>query len=283
MKEIINEILSSEKVLKKSEHRAGYMYLTTNHLIWLGKKWKIGKTAVIPLCSIKEVGLKRNFGGVWFLKVTLNDFVEEKLFAMADSPTRVYEWVSTLGGLNVGKTDSIRAIIEDITYAGGYSGSSEECFGRLMFKEEELVFEGRKYKHVISIGANQNLKRYDFELRIPYQKIENLSIKTTSEINRLRTVLAGPLWSMGLPDKNEFVLVEYIDEVGMKQTPLFNSDKTTKGAIMNILYEKIKKHKMDKTETQLVQEDPMVILKLRYVKGEISKEEYAEMKKVLEE
>jgi hypothetical protein len=138
-----------------------------------------------------------------------------------------------------------------------------------VLKEKELIFEDNKHT--------------DFVLRIPYQRIENLSIKTITEINRLRTFLAGPLWSMGFPDKNQFVLIEYVDHVGIKQTPLFDSNNETKDRIMKTLYKEIKKHKEKETKEPTPQEDPVTVLKLRYVKGEISKEEYEEMKKTLEE
>ncbi len=273
LKQKINEILSSEKVLKKGEYKLGYMYLTTNHLIWDRKKWKSGRTEVIPLESIKLVEPKHKLGRDWFLKVTFyqSGELEDKLFHMT-LLNKVNEWVSILSGLHVGKSVSIMAAFDDIIYAGDHSAFPRKHNGELYLEEKDLIFEGDK--------------RDDLELIIPFQKIENLSIKTTSEINLLRTILAGPLWSMAYQDKNKFVLVEYVDKVGMKQTPLFDfpgdSGDEKKEAFMQILYEKIKKNKVDKTETQTLEEDPTKVLKLRYVKGEISKEEYEEMKKVLE-
>ncbi|MCD6088357.1 PH domain-containing protein [Candidatus Bathyarchaeota archaeon] len=70
---------------------------------------------------------------------------------------------------------------------------------------------------------------------------------------------------------------------------VFNDEKVIKwidnedGAIMTKIIEKecIKMKEMKKV-TRLKEEDPVKILKIRFAKGEISKEEYEEMKKILE-
>jgi hypothetical protein len=277
LKQQINEILSSERVLRKDEYKLGYLYLTANHLIWENKKGKVGSSIIIPLESIQAVEKKHKVATEWNLKIAYNQPGEEKEKVIPLSSVKwgislegeVDKWVEIISELKTGKSPSIIESFDFITYVGGHSASSKKHVGRILLKEKELIFEDNKHT--------------DFVLRIPYQRIENLSIKTITEINRLRTFLAGPLWSMGFPDKNQFVLIEYVDHVGIKQTPLFDSNNETKDRIMKTLYKEIKKHKEKETKEPTPQEDPVTVLKLRYVKGEISKEEYEEMKKPLEE
>ena len=52
--------------------------------------------------------------------------------------------------------------------------------------------------------------------------------------------------------------------------------------LVRIIKEKMEQAKTPKESTQKVNEDPITILKKRYAKGEISKEEYEDMKKTLE-
>ncbi len=276
IKQQIVKILSSEEMLKKDEYYTGFLILTTNNLIWENKKGKSGSSIIIPLESIQSVECKHKLSTAWNLKITYEQTgkVKEKMIPLSTFSTSlkgdVEKWVNIIREIKSGKMPSKQTIIERfdvVTYIGGHSSSSEKHVGKILLTEKELIFEDNQ-------SAN-------FVLKIPYQKIEKLSVKTTTEINKLRTVLAGPMWSMGFPDTNKFVLIEYVDKVGMSQTPLFDSRNKTKDRIMKTLYEKIKN--IRKTEAPITQEDPLRVLKLRYAKGEITKEEYEEIKRLLEE
>jgi hypothetical protein len=280
LKQQINKILSSEEVLRKDEYATGFLHLTANNLIWENKKGKTGSSIIFPLSSIQEVQSKYKFGSEWNLKVTYeeSDKKKEKTIPLLHAKWHttqkgeVEKWVEIIRRIKTGKIPSKQNTVEsfdNIIYIGGHSSSSKKHNGVILLMENELIFKDNK--------------QTDFVLRFPYQTIENLSTKTTTEINKLRTFLAGPLWSMGLRDKNQFVLIEYIDQVGMKQTPLFDSNNKTKDRLMKTLYEKIKKNKGQKMKKSTTNEDPVKVLKLRYAKGEISKEEYEEMKKTLED
>mgnify|MGYP001155235488 CR=1 FL=1 len=267
----IKEILSKEKILKEGEYKHGKIYLTENHLLW-EKKEKIG-SAIIPLNSIRksELATKLRLGSC--LKVVYGEDEKEKFFPFISDGRistgqldDIQDWIVTL------ETGFPSKVFTNIVYAGGYSAYPEKHNGQLVINPTTLTFQERKG---------------DFRLEIPLTKIENVSVKTTSEISRLSTVLVGPLWSMGFPAKSKLVAVEYEDEMGVKQIPLFDfpldgGDKK-KGKVMRAVHEQLKEIKVKPKEKKIsVAEDPLKILKIRYAKGEISREEYKEMKKIIE-
>ncbi len=70
---------------------------------------------------------------------------------------------------------------------------------------------------------------------------------------------------MALPNKNKFVLVEYLDEAGMKQSPLFgfmfDSADRKKSKLMGVVYEQMKNMKTNsKGEEQRGEADSLQIL-----------------------
>ena len=95
--------------------------------------------------------------------------------------------------------------------------------------------------------------------------------------------------------KAHHVVVPYIDENGIPQEPRFGASSLGGKVIRELsakLYELIVKSKKNniqsasskqQTDTSKTKEDdPMLVLKMRLAKGEITKEEYEDLKKILE-
>jgi len=90
--------------------------------------------------------------------------------------------------------------------------------------------------------------------------------------------------------KIHHIIVPYIDENGILQEPRFGASSIGGKVIRELsakLYELIVKAKKDtfpsiKQKENTKSEDPLQILKIRLVKGEITREEFEEMKKMLE-
>ena len=167
-------------------------------------------------------------------------------------------------------------VFGNILYFGGHKAYPEKKNGKLIITPINLTFQETKGIKLDKSG--------EFKLDIPIEKIKEISIKKTSEISRFTSIMAGPMWGVGMPVKKTFVLVEYEDQYGMTQTPLFDFPvdfgSKQKGKVIRAVYDQMKHRK--KPQEQQKEEDPLKILKLRYVKGEISKEDFEEMKKTLE-
>jgi len=268
-KQKIKEILSRETIRKQGEYKHGKIYLTKNYLLWEKKEKYDSK--IIPLDSIRKTEKAMKIGMGNCLKVTFGEEETEEFFPFISEGLMGTVQLDDIQGwaLTLKKGVSTR-LFENIVYAGGHSAYPEKHNGRLLVTPTALTFQET---------------RGDFNLEISLESVENISVQTASEISRLSTVLVGPLWSMGFPMKSKFVLVEYEDEVGMKQTPLFDfpfdSGDKKKGKVMRTLHRHLKKIKKKPKEKPEL-EDPIKILKTRYAKGEISKEEYEEMKKELQ-
>ena len=226
MKEEIKTILDTEQILKEAEYKDGRIILTQNHLVWIKKK-KVDDT-VIPLKNIEDVEKTMKWGLGLSLKVTYKEGNETK---EAYFPFRkgtftpmekdVEEWITLL------KTGEEAEIFSNIVYVMGHAAYGEKAKGQIILTSQKLIFES---------------KTVNFE--IPLEKIESLNIQTVSEISRISTLLIGPLWSMGLPQKSKLLIIQYEDEIGMKQTPLFDfpldaGDKK-KSKLMKGIYERIK-------------------------------------------
>jgi len=166
-------------------------------------------------------------------------------------------------------------VFNDVYYFGGHSAHPEKHSGLISLTPDWLVFQEMT-------GLTRN-KRGNFRLEIPIQQITQTQVMDHSEISRATSILAGPLWGMGMPVKQKFVAVQYTDLNGRQHTPLFDfapdfGDKR-KADFMSRLYEFTKNN--PKPTVTTAAEDPMQMLKLRYAKGEITKEQFEEMKQTL--
>ncbi len=147
----------------------------------------------------------------------------------------------------------------------------------------------------------------DWRMVIPLKNI--LVEKWTVEENSRRKTFSGgniPL-AFGISHmsgkieesgKTHNLVIPYIDSNGIEQEPRFGVKSFTGKAIKkwaetfyNIVAEihkyenqkKIEENNQKSTEENGKEDEPMKILKIRFAKGEITKEEYDEMKKALEE
>lgn len=185
-------------------------------------------------------------------------------------------WISFIDSAS--KKEALTTSFTNLTYAGGHKGYPEGKRGKIIISPTTFTF------HEIKGVRNESLGAFKFD--IPIDKIREISIKKTSEVSRMMSVMAGPMWGVGMPTKKTFVLVEYTDKYGIEQKPLFDfvigdfGDKM-KRRLINAVYEQMKNK--PKTQEQKTGEDPLKILKLRYAKGELSKDDFEEMKKTLEE
>lgn len=285
----LTEILNQEEVRKKDSYKEGEIYLTENYLLW--KKKKSIKSAIIPLKSIQKIKKSTKWNKVGSRYPGLEIFLENKQYFFpfnSDaflSMVKIEELESWIRVLETGEIDDKpiddkpivgKNVFGNILYFGGHKAYPEKKNGKLIITPINLTFQETKGIKLDKSG--------EFKLDIPIEKIKEISIKKTSEISRFTSIMAGPMWGVSLPVKKTFVLVEYEDQYGMTQTPLFDFPvdfgSKQKGRVIRAVYDQMKLRK--KPQEQQKEEDPLKILKLRYVKGEISKEDFEEMKKTLE-
>lgn len=172
--------------------------------------------------------------------------------------------------------------------AGGTFGDAQN--GVLTLTEKYLIFNK---------NAMRESKRW--QIVIPLDKVIVGDWKIDEKIRRKS--MAGGGIGFGLfggagtihdTGKSHDIVVPYVDENGMDQAPRFGVSSITGNAIREwakLIYDalvKIQKEKPSETpkadadETKTLDEDPLKVLKLRLVKGEITKEEFSELKELLE-
>lgn len=281
--EDFESILSSEEVIKKTECKHGTLYLTEKHLIWKTNTKEIPNVA-IPSKQIQKIRKTSNPGQGFGLRVIYaeDDISKNYFFPMMNkgfppSPKMVemYEWE------NLFKKESQTTKpteFTNIVYAGGHSAHPQKHNGKLMLTETHMIFQETSLVGEI---------RGNFRLTIPIKSVTHISVQSTEQISRLNTVLFGPLWSMGFPARHKFLIVEYLDDVQLQHAPIFDfpgdfGDKK-KGDIMQRLHAQMRNLRQQQKKTLPELEEPMKILRTRFAKGEINKDEYLEMKKLLEQ
>ena len=292
----ITEILDRESPLKENEYEHGILYLTEKFLLW---KWKEGKYESI-IIRLNDIQSYRSYTGwgIGGLKIRYDKGEKEKNipfrlkrgnFTWVDDDG-VKSWIATLDAgipTSIIELENMRedlrrkqeqSIFEGIDYAGGHSAYAEK-------KRGQVIITPTCYKFQEIKGGKQG----DFQLDISLEKIDNISIKTTREHGGfLKTILGGPLVSMALPTIGKYLLIEFMDELGMKQTPLFDfgtdRGEKKKGKVMKAIHSHLQKIRMQVSDQEpLEKEDPLKILKIRFAKGEIGRKEFIEMKQLLEE
>jgi len=91
-------------------------------------------------------------------------------------------------------------------YIGGHSEFQQKMGGHITLTNDSFVFQSAKW-HLV----------------IPYEKIREVSVKTTKEITAFRTLLLKPLLASLFKKKREFLLIGYEDELGLKQNLVFDT------------------------------------------------------------
>lgn len=175
--------------------------------------------------------------------------------------------------------------------SGGYS--SDFQLGRLILTEHYLIF-GR--------GDKKPSKRWEIIIPLDSVIVERWGIEEISRGGFSSGagdigIGSGMIYGSG---RAHHVLVPYVDENGIPQAPRFGLSSYKGEAIRKLaaeLYQQVVIEKRESTKylskadkQPLNQEpvsspnidDPLKVLKLRFAKGEITKEQYEEMRKILE-
>jgi hypothetical protein len=183
-------------------------------------------------------------------------------------------------------------------YHGGHKvylagGKLSECeYGNMYLTDKYFIF--------LKINSETD-KKQNWEIIIPFESVQ-MEQWGLQEGSRRRDVLLGG----GLSDdsyglgggfihesgKRHRLIIPYIDENGVKQVPIFGISslrgdliKIWASNIYQVFVKNMKVHPHKGNTLQLnktVDNDPLVILKMRFAKGEISKEEFEDMKNLLE-
>jgi len=167
--------------------------------------------------------------------------------------------------------------------AGGTFGDAQN--GELILTEKYLVFtknamrESKKWKIVIPLD----------KVIVGDWKIDEKTRRKSMAGGGVGFGFFGGAGTIHDTGKSHDIVVPYVDENGMDQAPRFGVSSITGNAIREwakLIYDtlvKIQKEKpSEPTETKTSEEDPLKVLKLRLVKGEITKEEFNELKELLD-
>lgn len=170
--------------------------------------------------------------------------------------------------------------------AGGYI--SDRQLGEIYLTDSYLLFlkddEDPAKQWAISIPLKSIIiERWGIEENIRRKQISGFG----SEIGDTGILLgSGMIQESG---KSHRVIVPYVDENGIPQEPRFGISSFGGKKIRELaakLYQQVVKIKSKGTELsskkEKLNDDPLSVLKLRLAKGEITKEEYEELKSVLE-
>lgn len=174
--------------------------------------------------------------------------------------------------------------------AGGYFSKAQ--LGTLYLTDNYLIF---------SKGDNESSKRWEITIPLRSIIIEKWGIEEESRRKDITggavaltdniTIGGGAMHNSG---KAHHVVVPYIDENDIPQEPRFGASSLGGKVIRELsakLYELIVKTKKDNIQStnkqqtdapRTKEEDPVLVLKMRLAKGEITKEEFEDLKKMLE-
>ena len=216
--------------------------------------------------------------------------IEQSAESQDDEKTPVEEWEEKWGKF-IKQTPSAQYYGGHKAYlAGGTFGDAQN--GTLILSEKYLLFQK---------SAMRESKRW--EIHIPLDKVILGDWKIDEKVRRQSVAGAGA--GFGLfggagtihdTGKAHDIVVPYIDENGIEQAPRFGVSSLTGNAIREwakLIYDtlvEVQKNKTNQPEEQENEkteepkksdEDPLKVLKLRLAKGEITKEEYEELKELL--
>jgi hypothetical protein len=151
---------------------------------------------------------------------------------------------------------------------------------------------------IFAKGNKDVSKRWEIIIPLSSVLIEQWNVKGES---RRKQIAAGGISSDNIAfgggaihetGQRHRLVVPYVDENGIIQQPVFGIS-SYKGKEIRIwaeeLYKQLVEEKQrssqvidEKIQTDDDNDDPIAILKLRFAKGEISKKEYEEMRKMIE-
>ena len=201
------------------------------------------------------------------------------------------------GSCFVDKYGKMKLSLRNGEYHGGHKvllagGKFSECeYGNMYLTERYFIF------HKIYQEAD---KKENWEIVIPFKSVQ-IEQWGLQEGSRRKNVLLGGTSeeSYGFgggfiteSGKRHRLVIPYFDENGIKHAPVFGASsrkgdmiKLLAASIYNAVVETIKTHPDEENireDNDITSSDPLVILKTRFAKGEISKAEFEEMKELLE-
>jgi uncharacterized C2H2 Zn-finger protein len=128
----------------------------------------------------------------------------------------------------------------------------------------------------------------DFIFEIPTYAINRVKVAEGKEIDAMRVLLVGLVAGLVWQKKNKIFYIEFQDELHQTHTAVFDhsdaidefADKLNATIPTNREAINYENNKEQNPISQTI-EDPLHIIKIRYAKGEITKEQYEEMKRTL--
>lgn len=283
----VEDVLGSEQIVKKNSYKHGTIYLTRNHLVWEDNE-KVGNCCVVPLVLIHDVKEASKSGVGLGLRVLFGKSADQVVFfpfvnkGFPPKP-RIEDIKDWKISLELERENLLPISFSNVEYFGhGYHQDlPEKHKGRLTITKTKLVFTERKGVSLMEMG--------DFEVEIPLHSIFHAAIHSKEYIDKKMVALVG-LWAVVFPTTQKLLVIEHKDKFDVKQTTAFDflkdADDKKKVKATRIIQENIKKPDKEEKISHSPKsntENPLNILKIRFAKGEISKEEYLDMKKILEE
>lgn len=183
------------------------------------------------------------------------------------------------------------------TSTGEYYGGHKLYVAGGKFKDHELGWMFLTDKYFIFLKSNKD-PRENWQIIIPLESVLTDHWHIQEESRRKNMVFGGVgydniMIAQGMlreSGKRHRLVITYKDENGIINSPVFGVSSVSGQAIREwttALYNALAITKndnaKDKTDTINNNEpDPLSILKLRFAKGDINKQDYEEMKKILE-
>jgi uncharacterized C2H2 Zn-finger protein len=134
----------------------------------------------------------------------------------------------------------------------------------------------------------------DFTFDVPITRITEIKVAEGKEIDAMRALLLGlasPLVgaaSLIWQKKNKIFYIQFQDQLNKKQTVVFDHSDSmdefaqeVKSRLPEIKETNIQKTSVTQSSVLDNREDPLQIIKVRFAKGELTKEQYADMKRIL--
>lgn len=110
--------------------------------------------------------------------------------------------------------------------------------------------------------------KHEKTLDIPVAKIKWVKFTNEKNISAARVFFVGPVFGTAWKEKHNILQIDFEDEFGTIQHLAFEGHDDLENAEKEL-------EEMRKTE------EPLKVLKVRFAKGEITKEQYEEMKRIM--
>ena len=185
-------------------------------------------------------------------------------------------------------------------YNGEYYGGHKVHLAGVTFGDYESGKMFLTEEHFIFAKGNKDIsKRWEIVIPLSSVLIEQWSVKGESRRKQITGGGVSPANNIAFgggviheTGQRHRLLIPYVDENGIIQEPVFGVSsyggkdirKWTEKLYEQLVEEKQQQSSPDVNENVQIDKDsdPITVLKLRYAKGEITKKEYEEMRKIIE-